>query len=334
MSDRLGVAVVGLGVGEAHARAYLAAGCDLLWLYDLDTTRAERCRDELGAGEPAAGFEQILADDRVDAVSIASYDDAHFEQALQGLAAGKHVFVEKPLCRTLDEVRRLRAAWSASPQLQVHSNFVLRAAPLYARLRDDATVGRFGRIYAFDGDYLYGRLWKITEGWRRDVDDYSVMLGGGVHLVDLMLWITGERPLTVHAVGNRIATEGTAFRYDDYVAATFGFASGLIGRITANFGCVHRHQHVVRVFGTEQTVVADDAGARLHLNRDDGPSGVALAEAALPEGKGALVSAFLRAIRERQDPAVQLEHELAVVAACAAADASLRQHAEVEIAYG
>ena len=39
-----------------------------------------------------------------------------------------------------------------------------------------------------------------------------------MHLVDLMMWVLGERPATVSAVGNRIATEGTSFRYDDFVA--------------------------------------------------------------------------------------------------------------------
>src|SRR5262249_60336434 len=120
----------------------------------------------------------------------------------------------------------------------------------------------------FAGDYRYGRVHKITEGWRRDVEDYSVLLGGGVHLVDLMLWLTGERPARVTAAGNRIATEGTAFRYLDFAAATYEFRSGLVGRITANFGCVHRHQHVVRLFGTLATALVDDEGPRLHTSRD------------------------------------------------------------------
>src|SRR6185503_7475057 len=101
------------------------------------------------------------------------------------------------------------------------------------------------------------------------VPDYSVMAGGGVHLVDLMLWLTGQQPTTVSAVGNRIATANSRFAYDDFVTATYAFPSGLVGRITANFGCVHRHQHVVRVFGTKGTFIHDDAGARLHWTRDE-----------------------------------------------------------------
>ncbi len=64
-----------------------------------------------------------------------------------------------------------------------------------------------------EGDYDYGRLWKITEGWRGDLESYSVTLGGTVHLVDLLLWLTGDRAVRVSATGNRIVTEGTKFRF-------------------------------------------------------------------------------------------------------------------------
>jgi predicted dehydrogenase len=67
---------------------------------------------------------------------------------------------------------------------------VLRAAPLYLWLQQEVKRGSFGEIYAFNGDYLYGRLHKITMGWRKEVSNYSVMLGGGIHLVDLMVWLT------------------------------------------------------------------------------------------------------------------------------------------------
>ncbi len=79
-----------------------------------------------------------------------------------------------------------------------------------------------------------------------------------------MLWLTGRRPLAVKAVGNRICTTGTAFRYNDYCAATLHFDGGMIGRLSANYGCVHRHQHVLRLFGTRASFIYDDAGARLH----------------------------------------------------------------------
>jgi predicted dehydrogenase len=327
----IGAAVVGLGVGEAHARAYVAdARTQLRWVYDLDLPRAERVAEELSA-EVAHSLDEILADESVAAVSIASFDDAHHEQTLAALESGKHVFVEKPLCRTVDEARMLRQAWEAAGRPALASNLVLRAAPLYRLLREKLDAGELGTPYAFDGDYLYGRLSKITEGWRAGVEDYSVMLGGGIHLVDLMLWLTGQRPVCVSASGNSISTEGTAFRYPDFAAATFEFESGLVGRISANFGSVHPHQHVVRVFGTDGTFLSDDAGARIYGTRDPSVAPQTLDAAAAPESKGALIGAFIDAVERRIGSHGQ--HELDVICVCVAADSALAGGTPVEVEY-
>jgi predicted dehydrogenase len=324
----IGAAVVGLGVGEAHARAYVAdARAELRWVYDLDADRARAVADELGA-RAAGALDEILADAETKALSIASFDDAHFEQTLSALDAGRHVFVEKPLCRTTDEARALKGAWERAGRPALASNLVLRAAPLYAWLREAVIEGSLGTPYAFDGDYLYGRLHKIVEGWRGGVEDYSVMLGGGIHLVDLMLWLTGERPVRVGSVGNRISTAGTEFRYDDFAAATFEFESGLVGRITANFGSFGPHQHVVRFFGTQASFVHDDAGARLFESREGPGQGLDLA--AREPGKGALVSTFLDEVESGDRSAA---HELDVVCACAAADRALAERAIVPVEY-
>ncbi len=327
------VAVVGLGVGEVHARAYAAADdAELRFLHDLDRQRADRLAAELGV-TVADSYQEILSDDRIDAVSIASFDDRHHEQVLAALESGKHVFVEKPLCRTVGEARELKRAWRARPGLALSSNLVLRAAPLYQWIRARREAGELGRLYAFDGDYLYGRLWKITEGWRKDVEDYSVLLGGGVHLIDLMLWITGERPARVRSVGNRIATEGTAFRYRDFAASTFEFPSGLVGRITANFGCVHPHHHVVRVFGTTATVLYDDAGPRVHETRDSASHARDLDVAPLPSSKGALIPAFLRTAATGAGVEEAGQRELDLISVCVAADRALQEGAPVDIEY-
>jgi predicted dehydrogenase len=277
--------------------------------------------------------DDLLHDPEIDLVSIASFDDHHFAQTLKALQAGKHVFVEKPLCRSLTELRLLKKALAQHSHLRLTSNLVLRAAPVYNWLRRMIHEGAFGEIYAFDGDYLYGRLHKITEGWRKDVPDYSVLLGGGIHLIDLMLWLTGQTPQKVTAVGNRLSSAATGFRYDDFVAATFQFPSGLIGRITANFGCVHRHQHVVRVFGTKGTFLYDDQGPRGHFSRDPAVAPEALDLSPLPDTKGALIPVFVQNILSRQDLGRQMQHEFDVISVCLAADRALASAGATEVEY-
>jgi hypothetical protein len=70
----------------------------------------------------------------------------------------------------------------------------------------------------------------------------------------------------------------------------------MIARITANFGCVHRHQHVMRIFGTRQTFVLDDAGPRLFASRDPAVPAKTLDLPPLPEGKGVLIPDFVDGI--------------------------------------
>ncbi|MBI5726155.1 MAG: Gfo/Idh/MocA family oxidoreductase [Planctomycetes bacterium] len=335
IDEKLGVAVVGMGIGRQHALAYKAdPACRLVKLFDLDAGRSQAVAKELGleADAVADSYEQILDCRQVDIVSIASYDDAHYEQVLAAIGAGKHVFVEKPLCGTLDQAGRIKKIVAGRKGVvKLGCNLVLRAAPLYVWLRREIQAGRFGEIYAFDGEYLYGRLHKITDGWRKDVKDYSVMLGGGIHIIDLMLWLTGLRPASVFAAGNRICSGGTAFAYDDFSAATFMSAGGPVARITANFGCVHEHQHVVRIYGTKGTFLYDDAGPRIHDGRDGEDKITRLDLAPLPASKGDLIPVFVRSIQHGggDDPNPFFDG----ISLAAAADLSLKSGKIQEISY-
>lgn len=341
MANTLGVAVVGLGIGEQHARMFSTlSSCRVRALVDLDRSRAESLASEFAGCEVVDQYDDLLGRDDIDVVSIASFDDAHFTQVKSALLARKHVFVEKPLCRNASELADIRKTLVARDDLHLASNLLLRGADLYRWLKAEIESGSFGEIYAFDGDYLYGRLHKITDGWRGETEQYSVMLGGGIHMIDLMLWLTDQRPVSVHAVGNAICTQSTGFQYNDFTAATMTFATGLVGRITANFGCVHRHQHVVRIFGSRKTFILDDAGARIMTSRDpERPGDPVLAPSAIdlatkPAHKGVLIPPFVDGIvrhANRQTP--ELDATLDSIAVAIACDESVGTSSTVQINY-
>jgi len=334
VEKKLIVGVVGLGVGEQHALMYAELEqCRVKWLHDLSSKQAKKVARQVGQGEIATSLEQILSDPDVSIVSLATFDHMHFGEVISAFDAGKHVFVEKPLCRSLEELNSIAQSWNDNRRPHIQSNLVLREAPVYKQLKTMIECGELGTIYAIDGDYLYGRLHKITEGWRENVPDYSVMEGGGIHMIDLMVWLAGERPGTVATVGNNISTRETSFDYNDFMASTFEFPSGLIGRITANFGSVHRHHHVLRVFGTKGTFIYDDMGPRIHRTRDEDAQAEVLEVNTLPPHKGSLIPNFIDAIISGKDPAPAAHREFDLISICGAADKALADKKTVEIEY-
>ena len=214
------IAIIGAGwMAAYHVAGFRAGGAEVVAIVDKVPAAATAASQKYGVDKTFAEPKELFAAIKdLDAVSIITPNVFHHPLVMEALAAGKHVFCEKPLCRTLDE---MRAIVRARGDRHLGCNLILRAAPLYRWLRAAIRDGELGEIYAVDGDYLYGRLAKITDGWRGAVDDYSVFQGGGVHLLDLMMWLLGERPARVAAVGNRIVTRDTGFRYPDFVAATY-----------------------------------------------------------------------------------------------------------------
>ena len=316
--------VIGLGVGEQHAKAWARCrGARLVGVCDRDGEKALRVSRELKT-RTFRNLREIIKDPAVDAVSIATFDGEHAQQVVQAVLAGKHVFVEKPLCRNHKELNKIRRAWTdKKPALMV--NLVLRAAPLYRRIQKMLGAGELGKIYAMDGDYLYGRVHKITDGWRSKDKGYSVMAGGGVHLLDLILGFAGETPNWVTATGNRICTQGSRFKRKDFVSAAFEFPSRLVARITANFGCVHKHQHTLRIFGTRGTVIVDDEGARWHRSRGPESRPTRLLWKRLPASKGELISDFVSLIHGGTAARRRVvEREFSLATALIAADRALK----------
>jgi predicted dehydrogenase len=224
------------------------------------------------------------------------------------LELGIGVFVEKPLCTSEDEAAALRALHTANPGLRLSSNLPLRRSPRFLDLRERIRAGHLGRLYYAELDYEYGRLWKLTEGWRGREPEYSVMLGGGVHLIDLLLWLTGSSVASVSAtVGNRIVSEGTPFRFDDLVVTLLQLDDGMVAKVAANFGCVQPHFHAVKVFGTEGTFLNGAAEATLWTGDRRAPQATRLDSAYPGVHKGELVHSFAEAILRGATPDVTEE---------------------------
>lgn len=326
-------AVVGLGIGEQHASAILEnQHCLLSKIVELDQYKTHQfIKENKLKNTSYATFEEVINDPSIGLVSIASYDDFHYGQVLECLKKNKHIFVEKPLCQTYDQLKSLHLEWGKT-QCALLSNLVLRKSPLYIWLKDMIANQLLGEIYAFDGDYLYGRVHKITDGWRKDIANYSVMRGGGIHIIDLMLWLIAQKPVTVASNKNKIVTKSTDFRYHDFHHSVYTFESGLIGRITANFGCVHKHQHVIRIFGTKGTFIYDDMGARIHWNCDEMKTPELIHYAPKIKQKGRLIHDLVDSILKNEHTNFA-RREFDLMSVVLASDESLSRFEPLKIEY-
>lgn len=289
--------VIGLGVGEAHAAGYAAhPGSRLVGVCDLDAERAAAISAVHAGSRVYAGADELLDDPGIDVVSIASYDCDHYAQIVRAIGAGKHVFVEKPLCLSLDETRHIRALLRENPDVRLSSNLVLRASPRFVALKGRIERGELGELFCAEGDYCYGRLHKITEGWRGAIEYYSVVYGGAIHIVDLLMWLTGSRIVEVAAFGNQVASRGSQFRFNDTVVASLRFACGVIGKVGVSYGCMRPHFHNLSIYGTAATFINAAPDAMLYDSRDPQAPPHCMREAYPGVRKDALIGGFIESI--------------------------------------
>lgn len=330
MTAPLGAGVIGLGVGERHAHAYVGnENCRLVGVCDFDPAKLTDVATRLPPVRQYATAEDLIDDPAIAIVSIASYDQHHHRQVTRALETGKHVFVEKPLCLTMTELDDIRTAWRRAGNLRLSTNTILRRTPRFQWLRQAIQSGEMGKVFCIEADYVYGRLHKLTEGWRKDVPNYSVILGGGIHLVDLVLWMTGQKPVEIMAYGSSLASRDTAYSGNDLALALLRFDNGMLVKLGANFGSVHPHFHRLIVYGTsatfENAAEAPGLPARLWTSRDPNtpPS---LVEASYPGvGKGDMIPAFVEATLGRGEPEVSEDDLFTTMTVCLAIDQAIAE---------
>lgn len=295
--NRLAVGVIGLGVGEQHLEAFARhRDCTIAAICDVDPAKLAEVSARRPGFRTTRNPDDVLGDPEIDVVAVASWDDAHHAQIAAALDAGKHVFAEKPLVLFEEEARDIRRRLRARPDLRLCTNVILRRSPRFRDLKVRIGASDLGRIFYVEGDYNYGRIHKITEGWRGRIPFYSVVYGGGVHLIDLLMWLLDSRIVEVTAFGNSIASAGSGFRNHDLVAALLRFENGVVGRMTANFGCVFPHFHPVSIYGTEGTFVNGRGDALLCRSRDPQVAPEPVATAYPGVHKGDLIDSFVRSI--------------------------------------
>tara|TARA_B100000965_G_scaffold405731_1_gene440973 strand:- start:416 stop:1426 length:1011 start_codon:yes stop_codon:yes gene_type:complete len=331
----LNVGIIGLGVGEKHIDGYKKNKyCDVSFICDFDKEKLNDVSNRNKSINTTSNPKDILTSEKIDIVSIASYDNFHAEQVILALDNNKHVFVEKPLCLNQFEFENILEALNRNPHLSLSSNLILRCTPRFKNLRKSIQNSELGTPYYVEASYDYGRINKIINGWRGKLDFYSVMHGGGIHLIDLMTWLMDDQIVSVFAAGTKIATQNTDFKYSDCVTATLKFKGNAIGNITANFPSVIAHGHRLGIYGTKKTFHHGPFGAGFFADRDPASLPETINDPYPGASKGDLIPSFVDHILDPlKTPLVSKREVLQAMAVSLAIEDSLKTNMPKVIDY-
>ena len=279
----IGVGLISVGwMGTAHTRAYtavpaiypeLAVVPTLIMAADTAPARVDFATSTLRYAEGTTDYREVLADPRVDVVSICAPNFLHAEIGLAAAAAGKHYWIEKPAGRNLTETAALAEATIRAGVIST-VGFNYRHAPAVEHLRTMIAEGRLGRItntrVRFFAGYSADPRGALSWRFQRSMAGSGVLGDLASHAADLATYLLGpiselsaltsivhdRRPILAMGTATHFAViedgELGAVENEDYAAALVRFGSGAVGTLEASRVAVGPDcGYGIEVFGTE-----------------------------------------------------------------------------------
>jgi predicted dehydrogenase len=231
---RIGIVGLGWAAHAFHAPA-LEGLASVELVGGVDSDAGQRARWEQATGARAfESFEELLARARPEAVVIATPPHSHAGLCVEALEAGLHVLCEKPFVADVGEADRVLAAAAAAGR-QVAVNHEFREMPIYRTLRDRIGTDGVGRL-------VFCQVWQLMDlapwdepvPWRAAMPNRT-LFEGGVHLVDLLMLLFGEKPVAVYARHSSGFEEER--RADAIHLVTFEFSGGRLAQLTIDRLC-------------------------------------------------------------------------------------------------
>lgn len=272
MKKVFNVAVIGLGVGEMHMRGYiLNRQTKLIYACDKNKLKLNRLKKKYKDVNFISNPKKIFEDKNIDIVSIATYDNSHFNLIMEAIKHKKHIFVEKPLCQNLWQLKKIELKLKKK-NLILFSNVILRKSKMFKDLKKKIKSKFFGKIFHIEADYNYGRIHKIkSNAWRSKIPFYSITQGGGIHIVDLILWLTGKKVTSVFSYSNKVVTKNYRFKFDDNIISILKLEDNILAKVSVKFSSVNKHHHNLSIYGSKKTFENLSSGAIIHYDNTSNP---------------------------------------------------------------
>ena len=237
------LAQVGLGQwGKNLARNFADLG-ELAWLCDMDEEQHAGFAQRYPQARLTTAFDDVLADDSVEAIVIATPVPTHFDLARRSLEAGKHVFVEKPPAMRGAELEEL-CELSEDRGLVLMPGHLLLYHPGVKKLKEIVDSGELGDVL-----YVYGNRQNLGTFRTNENALWSL----GVHDLSVLLYLIEEEPSEVRAHGNAFLTGGV----EDVVFCYLKFPSGKMAHMHLSWLDPHKIRRIT-VVGNDRMAVFDD----------------------------------------------------------------------------
>lgn len=317
------VGLIGAGnyASRVLAPALRRAGADIKTIACHSGVSGAHLAGKLRAQQATTNLDAVFADSDVDAVVIATRHNSHADLVCRALDAGKHVFVEKPLALTHNEVDSIEQAFGgacesgSTPVLMVGLN--RRAAPLVVRMRE--LLQSVAEPKTFIVTVNAG---VVPPGhWTQDPEvGGGRIIGEGCHFVDLLRFLVGApiEGVRAQAVG---ASPGLRIR-DDKATIALSFADGSVGTIHY-FGNGHKGfpKERIEAFGAGRVLQLDNFR---QLRGWGWPSFRVMRQWTQDKGQVAWAGNFVAAVRDGSPAPVPFEELLEVARATINAAGALR----------
>ena len=209
--------------------------------------KSAKRREELAAEYPDAviGDERshlrVIEEATPDIVVDAGPDHLHGRNAVMALEHGCHVLIEKPMTTSLAGAKAILAAEKTAGKI-VTVDYTMRYSHPWGTVMQAAKAGMVGKIFYLGGFYVHDMWDYYNPGgseytpWRSDPEHpQNILFGGGVHPLDMILYIMEDIPVTqVYCAGNQLAESGMPM--EDLFVVTMTFANGVVGKLLVSSG--------------------------------------------------------------------------------------------------
>jgi predicted dehydrogenase len=214
----------------------------------------------------AASYDDILADRAIEAVINTTPNSAHLETTRMAAAAGKHVFLDKPIANTVAEGAEIaRVCRDAGVVLAL--GYQRRRESHFRWIKAEIDAGRFGKLVQAEGNISRDRLGQLDmSSWRYQAAGMpgGVMLQIGIHYVDVLEMLLGP----VSRVSGMLAQLVLPGDNPDVAGLVLQHENGAISTLTASYASASEH-YLLNIYGKEASAYYDLFSGLRHLKRGE-----------------------------------------------------------------